>query len=95
MSASHSRADNARLRSESFPGFSLRDLVTALFYYKRATLLAFVIPVMLGILAGLLAHTSYVAQARLLVLYGSDYVCLMSVRPRSDLFAISQHNGDF
>lgn len=63
-----------RLRSDAFPAFSLRDLVTALFYYKRAVLLAFIIPVLLGVAAGLLAHTSYVAQARLLVLYGSDYV---------------------
>ena len=63
-----------RPRSGSFPVFSLRDLVTALFYYKRVMLLAFVIPCFLGVIAGLLAHTSYVAQARLLVLYGSDYV---------------------
>ncbi len=61
-------------RSGSFPMFSLRDLVTALFYYKRVTLLAFVIPCILGVAAGFLAHTSYTAQARLLVLYGSDYV---------------------
>ena len=63
-----------RHRSGSFPLFSLRDLVTALFYYKRVTLLAFIVPCVLGLIAGLLAHTSYVAQARLLVLYGSDYV---------------------
>ena len=54
--------------------FSLRDLVTALFYYKRVTLLAFLIPCALGLLASTMAHTSYTAQARLLVLYGSDYV---------------------
>ena len=63
-----------RHRSGSFPVFSLRDLVTALFYYKRVVLLAFIIPCILGVIAGVLAHTSYVAQARLLVLYGSDYV---------------------
>jgi uncharacterized protein involved in exopolysaccharide biosynthesis len=54
--------------------FSARDLVTALFYYKRVMLIAFIVPSILGVLAGLLAHTSYTAQARLLVLYGSDYV---------------------
>jgi uncharacterized protein involved in exopolysaccharide biosynthesis len=72
--ASDLPAGAMRQRSISFPSFSLRDLVTALFYYKRVTLLAFVIPCILGLLAGLLAHTSYTAQARLLVLYGSDYV---------------------
>ena len=61
-------------RSGSFPIFSLRDLVTALFYYKRVTLLAFLVPCALGLLASTMAHTSYTAQARLLVLYGSDYV---------------------
>ncbi len=64
----------ARLRSSSFPAFSPRDLVTALFYYKRVVLAAFTIPCILGVIAGMLAHTSYVAQARLLVLYGSEYV---------------------
>ena len=63
-----------RHRSGSFPVFSLRDLVTALFYYKRVILLAFAVPCILGVIAGFLAHTSYTAQARLLVLYGSDYV---------------------
>jgi uncharacterized protein involved in exopolysaccharide biosynthesis len=67
-------AGGVRHRSGSFPSFSLRDLVTAFFYYKRVTLLAFIIPCILGVLAGLVAHTSYMAQARLLVLYGSDYV---------------------
>ncbi len=67
-------APAARLRSGSFPAFSPRDLVTALFYYKRVVLAAFAVPCILGVLAGLMAHTSYVAQARLLVLYGSEYV---------------------
>ncbi len=74
MSETLARESTVRLRSESYPGLSLRDLVTALFYYKRAVLLALVIPSVLGVLAGLAAHTSYTAQAQLLVLYGSDYV---------------------
>ncbi len=68
------RAERMRPRSGSYPGFSLRDLVTALFYYKRPVIVAFIIPCILGVAAGLMAHTSFVAQARLLVLYGSDYV---------------------
>lgn len=68
------QAGSTRNRSGSFPAFSLRDFVTALFYYKRVTILTFLIPCVLGVLAAVLAHTSYTAQARLLVLYGSDYV---------------------
>ncbi len=73
MSAA-AQGEEARLRSNAFSAFSLRDLLTALFYYKRAMALAFVIPALLGIGAGLLARTTHVASARLLVLYGSDYV---------------------
>ncbi len=73
MSASASR-DGGRLRSDAFARFSLRDLVTALFYYKRPTFIAFLVPCMLGVAASYLAHTTYTAQARLLVLYGSEYV---------------------
>ena len=68
------RTERARLHSASFDGFSLRDLATALFYYKRITILAFLVPCALGVVAGLLAHTTFTAQARLLVLYGSEYV---------------------
>ena len=62
------------MRSDMFPSFSLRDLVTAMFYYKRAALVAFAIPCLLGLAASYAAHTTYTAQARLLVLYGSEYV---------------------
>ena len=68
------RNGRARLRSESYGGFSARDVATALFYYKRQVILAFLIPCILGLLAGMAAHTTFTAQARLLVLYGSEYV---------------------
>ncbi len=74
MSATLSRQERPRFRSTSFAGFSLRDLATALFYYKRPTIAAFILPCLLGLLAGYLAHTTFTAQARLLVLYGSEYV---------------------
>jgi uncharacterized protein involved in exopolysaccharide biosynthesis len=64
----------AELRSASFAGYSLRDLFVTLFYYKRILIIAFLIPCLLGVVAGLLSRTVYVAQARLLLLYGSDYV---------------------
>ena len=68
------RADRPKLRSSAFAVFSLRDLATALFYYKWPTIIAFILPSLLGIAAGLMAHTTFSAQARLLVLYGSEYV---------------------
>ena len=73
VSASLAR-DGGRLRSDAFARFSLRDLVTALFYYKRSTAVAFLVPCLLGLVASFLAHTTFTAQARLLVLYGSEYV---------------------
>ena len=74
MSDTRARLERGRLRSGSFAGFSLRDLATALFYYKRPTILAFLVPCALGLVAGFMAHTTFTAQARLLVLYGSEYV---------------------
>ena len=74
MSETLARGERQNLRSNAFAGFSLRDLATALFYYKRPVLLAFIVPVLLGIAAGMRAHTTFTAQARLLVLYGSEYV---------------------
>ena len=74
MSATLSQEDRMRFRSNSFAGFSLRDLAIALFYYKRPTIIAFLIPCLLGLVAAHFAHTTFIAQARLLVLYGSEYV---------------------
>jgi uncharacterized protein involved in exopolysaccharide biosynthesis len=68
------RVDRVRLSSSAFGGFTLRDLATALFYYKRLLAVAFIVPVLLGIAAGMMAHTTYTSSARLLVLYGSEYV---------------------
>lgn len=61
-------------RSASYHKWSPRDLLTPLFYYRKAMVLAFVLPCLLGGLAGMVAHTIYTAQARLLVLYGNEYV---------------------
>ncbi len=66
--------DVVELRSASFAGYSLRDLFTTLFYYKRILLVAFLVPCLLGLVAGAMSKTVYIAQARLLLLYGSDYV---------------------
>jgi uncharacterized protein involved in exopolysaccharide biosynthesis len=42
-------------------------------YNKRALIIAFLIPVALGLVAASLSKPTYIAQARLLILYGSEY----------------------
>ena len=59
-----------RLRSP----LTLRELVTPAFYYLPQAMLAFLIPVILAVVAAFLAHTVYTTQARLLILLGGDYV---------------------
>ncbi|MBV9782230.1 MAG: hypothetical protein JO264_00270 [Acidisphaera sp.] len=62
------------VRLAAHPSYTLRDLLSAVFFHRRALIIAFAVPVVLGLLAALLSHTVYVAQARLLVLLGSEYV---------------------
>ncbi|MBB2187598.1 GumC family protein [Gluconacetobacter liquefaciens] len=61
-------------RSMSYAQHSLRDILAAVFYYKRSILIAALIPVVLSIMATVTAHRIYTAQARLLILYGGEYV---------------------
>lgn len=53
---------------------TFRELLTPVFYYKRRALIAFLIPVILALVAALLAHKTYTAQSRLLILLGGEYV---------------------
>jgi len=53
---------------------TVRQLLTPIFYYRRRALFAFLIPVLIAVIAALLAHPVYVAQSRLLILLGNDYV---------------------
>jgi uncharacterized protein involved in exopolysaccharide biosynthesis len=53
--------------------YALRDFLTAVFYHRRIMLLAFVVPVALGVAAAAYTKPAYVGQARLIVLYGSEY----------------------
>ncbi|WP_304191621.1 hypothetical protein, partial [Phenylobacterium aquaticum] len=53
---------------------TLRDLLTPVFYYRRRAMLALMVPVILAFVAALLAHPVYIAQSRLLILLGGDYV---------------------
>ena len=54
--------------------YALRDLLTTVFYHRRAMAVAFVVPVGLGVAAAMLSRPVYLGQARLLVLYGSEYI---------------------
>jgi uncharacterized protein involved in exopolysaccharide biosynthesis len=62
------------VRQDAHSGYTLRDLLTAVFFHRRAMLLAFLLPFSLGLAAALFSRTAYVAEARLLVLLGNDYV---------------------
>lgn len=55
-------------------GVTMRDVLTAVFYDRWAILVAFLVPVCLGVAASLLVRTTYEAEARLLVLLGREYV---------------------
>jgi uncharacterized protein involved in exopolysaccharide biosynthesis len=73
--------DRVMLPSTSLPGGpvraaappTLRDLVTMVVYHRWIMLIAFLLPVLAGLGAAAIARPAYVAQARLLVLYGGEY----------------------
>lgn len=54
-------------------GFTARDLVRSLFYYRRAIVVAFIVPLVLGLVGAMFIHPTYTATARLLVLPGQQY----------------------
>ena len=66
--------------TQSSPGgrirspLTIREVLTPAFYYRREAILAFLIPVVLAMVAIFLAQPIYVAQSRLLILLGDDYV---------------------
>ncbi|MBB2198176.1 MAG: hypothetical protein ABF479_17260 [Gluconacetobacter sp.] len=61
-------------RSMSYARHSARDILAALFYYKKSVFFSALVPLVLSLLAILGAHRIYTAQARLLILYGGEYV---------------------
>jgi uncharacterized protein involved in exopolysaccharide biosynthesis len=56
------------------PQVTLRDILTIVFFDRWAILVAFLVPVLLGVAAALVTRTTYEAEARLLVLLGREYV---------------------
>src|SRR5271168_3643451 len=53
---------------------TLRELLLPAFHYWRLALLAFLLPVVLAVVAALLARPVYVAASQLLILPGDEYV---------------------
>jgi uncharacterized protein involved in exopolysaccharide biosynthesis len=62
------------LRSAAYPSVTVRDVLNSLYFYRKKVLIAFLVPIAMGLIAALLTRPNYLAQARLLVLYGSEYV---------------------
>ena len=53
--------------------FGVRHIVASAFYHRRAEIIGFAIPSAAALVVALMAHTTYVAEARLLVLPGGEY----------------------
>ncbi len=61
-----------------------RDFLTPIFYYKRIAIIAFVVPVLLALVAAVMAKPVYTAQSRLLILLGSEYTFRSGVTGDAD-----------
>ncbi len=51
-----------------------RDVLTPLFFFKRRVVVSLLVPIVLALIAALLAQPSFTAESRLLILLGDDYV---------------------
>ncbi len=72
-------------------GYSTRDFLTALFYHWRIMACAFIAFVLLGLAAAAVTRPAYVAQARLLVLYGGEYFYRPSGGQAGDAVALDRN----
>src|SRR6218665_1384134 len=61
---------SGRIRSP----LTVREILTPIFYYRAEALAAFLLPLLVAIVAIFLAQPMYTAQSRLLILLGDDYV---------------------
>ena len=55
------------------PRLGLRTVVSSAFYHRRAGITGFLLPSAAALAVAFMAHTTYVAEARLLVLPGGEY----------------------
>ena len=53
---------------------TLRELLTPVFFHRRLVVFAFLIPVMLAVIVAAVARPVFIAESRLLILLGDDYV---------------------
>jgi uncharacterized protein involved in exopolysaccharide biosynthesis len=71
--------------------YTLRDLLTTAFYNRRIMLIAFLLPVLVSIGAALMTKPVYVADARLLILYGSEYLYRPTDSPSGYSYALDRN----
>jgi succinoglycan biosynthesis transport protein ExoP len=53
---------------------TLRELMTPVFFHRRLVIFAFLIPLFMAVIVAALAQPIFVAESRLLILLGDDYV---------------------
>ena len=53
---------------------TLRELLTPVFFHRRLAVLAFLLPLLLALVVAALARPVFIAESRLLILLGDDYV---------------------
>jgi uncharacterized protein involved in exopolysaccharide biosynthesis len=70
---------------------ALRDLLTRLFYHRRAASVAFAVPVLFALGAAILSKPTYVAEARLLVLYSGAYLYRPAIGQSGDSVALDRN----
>jgi uncharacterized protein involved in exopolysaccharide biosynthesis len=71
--------------------YTLRDLLTTVFYYRRIMLIAFLLPVLASVGAAMVSKPIYVADARLLILYGSEYLYRPTDSPSGYSYALDRN----
>jgi uncharacterized protein involved in exopolysaccharide biosynthesis len=62
-----------RLTSAASSALPVREVLTGAFFHRRLLLVAFVVPVLLGLVAAAASRTMFLGEARLMILYGSEF----------------------
>jgi uncharacterized protein involved in exopolysaccharide biosynthesis len=80
-----------RRSTASDPAHLARELLTAAIYHRRTLALAFLVPVLLGLAAAAISKTAYTGDARLLVLYGSEFIYTRAAAPTAGGVALDRN----
>jgi succinoglycan biosynthesis transport protein ExoP len=70
----HAPPRTAAPRLRTSGPLAIRDVLTPLLYYKHRALIGFLIPLVVAMLVALMSPPVFVADSRLLILLGDDYV---------------------